>query len=88
VTGELKVRFQHPVATRHVARVRAWIDYSAPPLHVLKAELIQNEQAKANATGKFMEHAFFELRQQHLEESGPSPQKRIWWPTGGSDASP
>jgi acyl-coenzyme A thioesterase PaaI-like protein len=81
VTGELKVRFQDPVTTGHKAIVRAWIDYSSPPLHVLKAELIQDEQVKANATGKFMEHAFFELRQRRLEESGPSPQKRMWWPT-------
>jgi hypothetical protein len=47
--------------------VRAWIDYSAPPLHVLKAELIQNELTKANATGKFVEHVFFELRKRYLE---------------------
>jgi acyl-coenzyme A thioesterase PaaI-like protein len=88
VTGELKVRIQHPVVTGQVAVARAWIDYSASPLHVLKAELIQNELAKANATGKFMEHAFFELRQRHLEESGPSPQKRIWWPTDGRSVPP
>jgi len=48
---------------------------------MLKAELIQIELAKANATGKFMEHAFFEQRQRHVEQSGPSPEKRMWWPT-------
>lgn len=88
VTGELKVRFQHGVTTGHVATVRAWIDYSAPPLHVLKAELIQNELTKANATGKFMEYAFFELRQKHFQESGATPQDRVLWPTSRRSVPP
>jgi acyl-coenzyme A thioesterase PaaI-like protein len=81
VTGELKVRFQHPVTTNRDAVVRAWIHDSSPPLHVLKAEVIQDELRKANATGKFMELTFFELRQRQLEQAGPSATKGIWWPT-------
>jgi len=82
VTGELKVRFQHPVMTNQGAIVRAWIDHSSPPLHVLKAEIVQEELIRANATGKFMEQAFFELRQKRVEELGPSSTNRMWWPTG------
>ncbi len=56
-TGELRVRFRYPVATGQDSLVRAWIEKSSPPFHVLKAELIQDQQIKARATGKFMEQA-------------------------------
>jgi len=55
VTGELKVRFRSPVTTGQNSRIRAWIDTSSPPYHILKAALIQNQQVKALATGKFMD---------------------------------
>ena len=55
VTGELQVRFRYPVATGRPALVRAWSEESSPPFHVLKAELIQDQQVKARATGKFVE---------------------------------
>ena len=61
ITGELKVRFCHPVATGQGSLVRAWIEVSSPPFHVLKAELIQDQQVKARATGKFMEQAASQL---------------------------
>jgi len=57
ITGELKVRFRHPVVTGQSTLVRAWIESSSPPFHVLKAELIQDQQVKARATGKFLEQA-------------------------------
>ncbi len=57
VTGELKVRFRHPVVTGRRSLVRAWIEESSPPYHLLKAELIQDQQVKARATGKFLEQA-------------------------------
>jgi len=41
ITGELKARFCHPVATGQGSLVRAWIERSSPPYHLLKAELIQ-----------------------------------------------
>ena len=55
VTAELNVRFQDSVVIGEPATVRAWIDRSRPRLHVLKAEVVQNEQVKATAVGKFME---------------------------------
>jgi len=57
ITGELKVRFRHPVVTDRPAVVRAWIDRSLPPFHVLRAELIQDDWVKAKATGKFVERS-------------------------------
>jgi len=59
ITGELKVRFRHPVVTDRPAIVRAWIDRSIPPFHVLHAELMQDEWVKAKATGKFVERPHF-----------------------------
>ena len=59
ITGELKVRFSHPVVTGRGSIVRAWIEDSSPPFHVLKAELVQDQQVKARATGKFVEQAGF-----------------------------
>lgn len=57
ITAELTVRFRHPVLVSHVAVVRAWIERSSPPLHLLKAEVLQDGQLKATALGKFMEQA-------------------------------
>ena len=62
ITGELKVRFRHPVVTDRPAIVRAWVDRSIPPFHVLQAELIQDEWVKAKATGKFVERPHFEAK--------------------------
>ena len=55
VTAELNVRFQNSVVIGEPATVRAWIDRSRSGLHVLKAEVVQNQQVKATAVGKFME---------------------------------
>jgi len=55
LTGELKVRFRYPVATGRTSHIRAWIEISSSPFHALKAELIQDQQVKATATGKFVE---------------------------------
>ena len=55
VTAELNVRFRHPVVTGKAAIVRARIDESSPPLHVLEAQIVQDGQVKATACGKFME---------------------------------
>ena len=57
MTAELAVRFRHPVVIHQSATVRAWIERSSPPLHLLKAEIRQDEHAKATASGKFMERA-------------------------------
>jgi uncharacterized protein (TIGR00369 family) len=57
MTAELSVRFRHPVRTHKAATVRAWMDGGTPPLHVLKAEVVQDGQIKATACGKFMERS-------------------------------
>ena len=54
ITAELNVRFRHPVIISRLATVRAWVERSSPPLHLLRAELLQDEQLKATALGKFM----------------------------------
>ena len=55
VTGELTVRYRHPVAIGKTVVVRAWLQESLPPLHLLQAELHQDGCVKASATAKFME---------------------------------
>jgi acyl-coenzyme A thioesterase PaaI-like protein len=55
ITAELNVRFRHPVAIGKTAVVRAWIERSSRSLHVLRAEVVQDEQVRAAARGKFLE---------------------------------
>ncbi|MCO6042322.1 PaaI family thioesterase [Aeoliella sp. ICT_H6.2] len=55
VTGELRVKFRHPVATASRATIRAWIVENRPPYYLLNAELTQEGQLKAKAEGKFIE---------------------------------
>lgn len=62
LTGELKVRFRHPVLIDRVAIVRAWIDQSLFPFHILQAELVQDGSVKAKATGKFVERSQFKVK--------------------------
>ncbi len=57
VTAELRVRFRHPVTTDRPVSVRARIERSAPPLHVMHAEIVQEGTVMAEGTGKFMERA-------------------------------
>ena len=54
LTGELKVRYRHPVLTNHMAVVRGWIERSSPPLYLTCAELVQGGEVKVTATGKFI----------------------------------
>jgi len=54
VTGELKVRFRNPVTIGRPSRIRGWIERELPPFYRLKAELLQDGQVKARATGKFV----------------------------------
>ena len=58
VTSKLSIRFLHPVVVNHPATVRAWVEKSHPPLHVLKAELKQGSKTLAKAEGRFMERPF------------------------------
>jgi acyl-coenzyme A thioesterase PaaI-like protein len=59
ITGDLQVRFRRPVFTNQRSHVRAWINRSFSPFHVLKAEIVQERQVKAKATGRFVEPAVF-----------------------------
>jgi uncharacterized protein (TIGR00369 family) len=55
VTGKLTVRFRHPAASGEPARLIAWTEQSSPPLFILRAELWQDGQRRAIATGQFMD---------------------------------
>jgi uncharacterized protein (TIGR00369 family) len=54
LTAELNVRFHHPVLIGAPATVRAWIKKDLYPLFIVEAEVVQNQQVKATAAGKFM----------------------------------
>ena len=54
VTADFRVRFRHPVIADQPGSVRAWITRSTPPIYELKAEIVQDDQVKTVATGKFM----------------------------------
>lgn len=75
ITGELKVRFRYPVATGRGSLVRAWIKESSPPFHLMKAELIQDQQVKARATGKFVEQAGSQLECKPKQQTTPCEVK-------------
>jgi acyl-coenzyme A thioesterase PaaI-like protein len=77
ITGELKVRFRHPVATGQESHIRAWIEASSPPFHLLKAELIQDQQVKARATGKFVEQTDSQLGCRQLIRLPPGRQEEF-----------
>ncbi len=63
MTADLNVRFRQPVATKAPALVRAWITSSENPIYQLTAELVQNNEVRATATGKFLDRAFAALFQ-------------------------
>lgn len=54
VTGDLHVRFRHPLRVGPSATVRAWVTRASPPLFVLAAEITQAGRITATAVGKFM----------------------------------
>jgi uncharacterized protein (TIGR00369 family) len=55
MTGEMTVRFRHPIEVDTPLVVRAHITRSQVPLHIVEAQVVQDGQVKAKATGKFME---------------------------------
>ncbi len=59
VTAELNVRYHHPVVIGNPITVRAWIQKSHARLrlHLLEAELSQDDQVKAQARAKFMDRS-------------------------------
>lgn len=55
VTAKLEVRYRHPVSTNREALLRAWCVRSRPPLRLVRAELVQDGQAKAIAFARFID---------------------------------
>jgi len=55
VTGEMKVRFRHPIDLRRPVAVRGRLGRWQPPLYVAEAEVLQDGRVKANAEGRFLE---------------------------------
>lgn len=53
VTGDLRVRFVHPVPCGGIVAVRSWILTSYPPLYSVRAELLVQGQVVAWGEGKF-----------------------------------
>ncbi|ADW16811.1 thioesterase superfamily protein [Desulfobulbus propionicus DSM 2032] len=54
VTGDLRVRFLHPVACDTPLELRARLLFACPPLYHLQAEIRCGEQRMARGEGKFM----------------------------------
>ena len=55
VTAEMTVRFRHPVRLETPLLVRAHVVRFQPPLFVVEAQLLQEDQVRVTGTGKFME---------------------------------
>lgn len=55
VTGELKVKFIHPVPCRARLQLKAWVEKAFQPLYILRAELRCDESLLASAEAKFMQ---------------------------------
>lgn len=55
VTAEMRIRFRHPVQTGCPVLVRAWLESSHGILHLVTAELRQNDRVMVTASGKFVD---------------------------------
>ncbi len=53
VTGDLHVRFVHPIPCEAAIEIKAWVVTSRPPLYLLKAELSNEKKVMAWAEGTF-----------------------------------
>lgn len=54
VTGDLRVRYLHPVRCHTTMDLSARLLFSCPPLYHLKAEMVFEGRVMARAEGKFM----------------------------------
>ena len=54
VTGDLQVRFLHPVPCEALLELRAWLVVARPPLYRVAAELVCGQDTMARAEAKFM----------------------------------
>ncbi len=55
VTGDLQVRFLHPVPTSQSVRIRAWVDGHSNVLQIVRGQISLNGQIMARAVGKFVD---------------------------------
>lgn len=55
VTGDLHVRFVHPVPTRTSILIRAWVDEPSDVLQVVHGEITLDGMILARATGRFVD---------------------------------
>jgi uncharacterized protein (TIGR00369 family) len=61
VTGDLQVRFLHPVPTDEAVLVRAWAEDGSDVLQIIRAEVSLNGQLMARAVGKFVDKSRVEV---------------------------
>jgi acyl-coenzyme A thioesterase PaaI-like protein len=61
VTGDMSVRFLHPVPTRSSIRLRAWAEVSSGPLQVVHGEVRLNDRVMARAAGRFVAKSLAKL---------------------------
>jgi len=54
MTAQLTVRYHAPVLIGRTARIRAEVRRSTGRLHLLEATIVQDDNAKVTATGKFL----------------------------------
>lgn len=54
VTGELKIRYRHPVPCHAELELRAWVVRDNNPLFLVESELLMEERIMAKASAKFM----------------------------------
>lgn len=54
VTGDLRIRYYHPVACQVPLVLRARMLFSCPPLYHLAAEIVYKDLLQAKGEGKFM----------------------------------
>jgi len=53
VTGDLRIRFVHPVPCEEKVAIRAWVLSAFPPLYSVRAELLVGGRIMAWGVGKF-----------------------------------
>jgi len=68
VTGEMTVRFRHPIDLHTPLVIQAQIVRSQRPLHLLQARITQDGHVKAKAKGKFMERSAATYRSRRREK--------------------
>ena len=54
MTAQLTIRYHEPVLIGHTARIRAQIRRSTGRFHLLEATIVQDDNAKVTAAGKFL----------------------------------